>query len=93
MILNALSDLYYQLVTKGVLAEPGWTPFKVAIGISLDETGQTRKLIPLKVEEKEEKKTVLASQPLNVPTAVKRSVEISSNFLYDNANYIVGISQ
>lgn len=48
-------------------------------------------IIPLLEEQAAGKKTVLRPQNLELPAAVKRTVGIASNFLWDNATYLLGI--
>lgn len=90
MILQALNQYYDRLVEAGKLARPGWQPVKVSYALQIDGDGRIKRVLPLLHEEERGKKTVLAPQVLNVPAQEKRSVGIVSNFLCDNASYLLG---
>ena len=45
------------------------------------------------VEGTKGKKTVMQPQLMVLPAAVKRTVSIASNFLWDNSAYLLGIDQ
>lgn len=91
MILQSLMQFYESLAEKGKVPRMGWCHAKVSCAIELDEDGQVKAIIPLKVSEMFGKKEVLVPQQMNVPQMVVRSSGISANFLCDNSKYMLGI--
>lgn len=91
MILQALNRYYDRLVEAGTLERPGWSPVKVSYALQIDGEGNLKRVLPLLHEEERGKKKVLIPQVLNVPAQEKRAVGIVSNFLCDNAGYLLGI--
>jgi len=91
MILQSLVTLYENLVAKGELNRPGWSPVKVSWRLEIDEAGTIRYLTPLVQEAASGKKTVLVPQVKSVPAPVKRTVGVEANFLCDNSSYVLGI--
>ena len=93
MILQALTQLYEDLIDRGEIARPGWGPAKISYALGLDEDGQLIQVIPLLVEVQSGKKTVMRPQEIRLPAAVKRTVGILPNFLWDNSSYILGVDE
>lgn len=91
MILQALNQYYDRLVEAGTLDQPGWQPVKVSYALQIDCKGQLRRVLPLLHEEERGKKKIWVPQVMNLPAQQKRSVGIVSNFLCDNATYLLGI--
>ncbi len=95
MILQTLVKLYDDLAAKGEIVPSGWSEAKISYALCLDQDGTLVQLIPLldPVQEGQNagKKTVLRPQSKKVPAAVKRSSGIASNFLWDNASYLLGV--
>lgn len=91
MILQSLMQYYESLAEKGKVPRMGWCHAKVSCAVELDEDGQVKAIIPLKVPEMFGKKEVLVPQQMNVPQMVVRSSGISANFLCDNSKYMLGI--
>ena len=91
MILQALVQYYESLAGQGKLLKPGWCYAKVSYMIDLNADGTIKAICPLKHEEERGKKKVWIPSPLCVPEMVTRSVNVSANFLCDNAKYILGI--
>ena len=91
MILQALNNYYDRLVQAGTLERPGWQPVKVSYALQIDEAGQLVRVLPLMTEDERGKKKVLVPRVMNLPAQVKRSMGIASNFLCDNATYILGL--
>lgn len=91
MILQSLMQYYESLAEKGKVPRMGWCHAKVSCAVELDEDGQVKAIIPLKVSEMFGKKEVLVPQQMNVPQMVVRSSGISANFLCDNSKYMLGI--
>lgn len=91
MILQALTSYYERLADIGKVGRPGWSIAKVSYAIELDDDGTIDGIYSLLVEVQDKKKTKWVPQKKLVPEPVKRSVNVSSNFLCDNAKYIFGI--
>ena len=93
MILQALTRYYEALLQRGEIAAPGWSPAKISFALCLDKDGQVTQVIPTMEEVTMGKKTVLRPQSMILPSAVKRTVGIASNFLWDNSAYLLGVDQ
>ena len=93
MILQALTRYYEDLLKRGEIAAPGWSPAKISFALCLDKNGQVTQVIPTMEEVTMGKKTVLRPQSMILPSAVKRTVGIASNFLWDNSAYLLGVDQ
>ena len=89
MILQALYQLYDDLVKRGEIAQSGWAKAKISWALCVDENGTLERVIPL-LEEGEKRKKPLPRQ-LDLPAPVKRTVGIVPNFLWDNSSYLLGI--
>ena len=46
MILQALTRYYEDLLTRGEIAAPGWSPAKISFALCLDENGAVIQVIP-----------------------------------------------
>ena len=93
MILQALTQYYKDLLARGKIAEPGWTPAKISYALCLNSDGQVVQIVPTMEQKEVGKKTVLQPQVMTLPAAVKRTVGVASNFLWDNSSYLLGIDQ
>ena len=93
MILQALVQHYEDLTVKGMIAPPGWSPVKVFYSLELDEEGRLLRTASIQQEVQKGKKTVLAPQTIDLPSPVKRTVGIASNFLCDNSTYLLGLDE
>ena len=93
MILQALTRYYEDLLAQGKIDAPGWAPAKISFALYLDETGTLTQIAPTMEEVPKGKKTVLQPQVMALPAAVKRTVGIAANFLWDNSSYLLGIDQ
>lgn len=91
MILQSLMQYYESLAEEGKVPRIGWCHAKVSCAIDLNEDGQVKAIIPLKVSEMFGKKEVWVPKQMNVPQMVVRSSGISANFLCDNSKYMLGI--
>lgn len=91
MILQALVAHYEDLARRGEVARPGWGPAKVSFALRISDAGALLQVLPLKTEQTQGKKTVLAPQVLQVPMPAKRTVAVVPNFLCDNGGYVLGI--
>lgn len=88
MILHSLVKLYEVLAENGKVDKLGWSKTKISYGLNIDENGVLTNIIPLKTTDKSGKKEIAST--LSFPMAVKRSVNVAANFLYDTAAYIFG---
>lgn len=93
MILQALTRYYEDLLAQGKIDAPGWAPAKISFALYLDENGELTQVVPTMEEVPKGKKTVLQPQVMALPAAVKRTVGIAANFLWDNSSYLLGIDQ
>lgn len=93
MILQALTALYEDLVSRGALDRPGWSFAKISYALCLDEDGTLLQVVPTFEEVDNGKKTVLRPQQMVLPAAVKRSSGVASNFLWDNSSYLLGVDE
>lgn len=93
MILQALARYYEDLLSRGEIDAPGWTPAKISYALCLNENGRLTQVVPTMEEVSRGKKTVLQPQVFPLPAAVKRTVGIDSNFLWDNSTYLLGVDQ
>ena len=91
MILQALNHYYDRLVQDGTLERPGWQPVKVSYALQINDGGQLTHVIPRMTEVERGKKKVMVPMVMNLPAQVKRTVGIASNFLCDNAAYMLGL--
>ncbi len=90
MILQSLVKYYEALERQGKITKPGWAPQNVSYAIVLDNAGNVKRIVSIKVEVQRGKKTELAPVKLNVPEPVVRSSGKRANFMCDNAAYILG---
>ena len=93
MILQALARYYEDLLSRGEIDAPGWTPAKISYALCLNEKGRLTQVVPTMEKVSKGKKTVLQPQVFPLPAAVKRTVGIDSNFLWDNSTYLLGVDQ
>ena len=91
MILQALVEYYEDLERAGNISAPGWGPAKISYVLYLRADGQLEQATCIKVASENGKK--LVPQVLSLPAAVQRSSsKIAPNFLWDNSEYILGIT-
>ena len=90
MILQALVHYYEALAAQGKISKPGWGPAKISYALELDSQGNLLGVQFLK-KDGEDKGKKMRPREMLLPAAVKRSSGISTNFLWDNAIYMLGI--
>ncbi|MDO4582038.1 MAG: type I-C CRISPR-associated protein Cas8c/Csd1 [Bacillota bacterium] len=90
MILQSLVSYYEALAAKGEIPRPGWATVKVAYALEIDENGRLLRILPLKTLSGDEK--IMEGREMVLPAPVKRTVGIASNFLWDNAIYLLGFN-
>ena len=94
MILQALTQYYETLCSRGVLSVPGWNDsFKVTFGLDLSDEGEILQLIDFREEVQRGKKTVVVPKLMRVPAHPTRTSGILANFLCDNASYMLGVDE
>ncbi len=91
MILQSLNALYDVLQKKGELDAPGWQPENISFALVINEEGGLLRISDLRIEQERGKKKVTVPQIMNVPAREKRSANVRSNFLCDNATYFFGL--
>ncbi|QIK37937.1 hypothetical protein GWK36_08015 [Caldichromatium japonicum] len=94
MILPSLYN-YYQILLDDPdveIAEPGYSAAKISFALNLSPEGELLDIIPFSVPVQQGKKTVNRPKRMNVPEQVKRSVNVTANFLRDNAAYVLGLT-
>lgn len=94
MILQALYR-YYEILRNDPnveIALPGYSSEDISFALNLSAQGDLLDIIPLFVQMPAGKKMVERPRKMVVPAKVKRTVGISANFLWDNAVYVLGIS-
>ena len=92
MILQALTRYYEDLLQRGDIAAPGWSPEKISFALCLDKDGQVTQIINIQ-QPSEKGKTLIPQTIEKLPAPVKRTVGIASNFLWDNSAYLLGVDQ
>lgn len=94
MILNRLVDYYEGKLKKGEAPEAGWEMADAHLAIVLSDEGKVENILPLLKEEirkiGKKEKTILVPYEFELPLRVIKSSGIKSNFLSDNASYILG---
>ncbi|MEA4855074.1 type I-C CRISPR-associated protein Cas8c/Csd1 [Solidesulfovibrio sp.] len=91
MILSALADYYYDRSSRGTDTDmplSGFSRQKIHFALALDATG--RLVAPYVYDLRTREGKSLVARELVVPEAVKRSVGVAANFLWDNAGYVLG---
>ncbi len=89
MILQALVAYYNKLATRGEISKPGWAKTKISWAVELGDDGSVLSILPLKVESPDGKKQIPREIPL--PAPVKKTSGERSNFLWENAEYLLGV--
>lgn len=94
MILQALTQLYEDLLARGEIPPLGWSAINISYALCLGEDGQLEEVVPTLQEVDIGKgKTALRPQVKELPAAVKRAYGILSNFLWDNSSYMLGLDE
>ena len=93
MILQALTRHYEDLLRRGDIAAPGLASARISFALCLDANGALTQIISILQPVENGKKTVLRPQEMQLPAAVKRTVGIAANFLWDNSAYLLGVDR
>lgn len=91
MILQALVNYYEQLALRGEISKPGWQEAKVSFALNLSGDGGLLNVLPLKTEDRQGKRTVERLPKIQVPVQEKKASGIASNFLCENAAYLLDL--
>lgn len=89
MILQALVAYYNKLAARGEISKPGWAKAKISWAIELGDDGSVFGILPLKVESPDGKKQI--PREILLPAPVKKTSGERSNFLWENAEYLLGV--
>ena len=93
MILSSLVDLYEVLAQKGEIPKNGWSKVKISFALSLNLQGKLIGIIDLRKEVERGKKKVIVPGERSMPSPVKRSSGVATNFLWDNSSYVLGADE
>lgn len=93
MILQALARYYDDLLQQGKISAPGWTKVKISYALDIGLDGQLKQVIQTRQDETVGKKTVQRPQEMVLPAPIKKTSGASSNFLWENSGYLLGIKQ
>ncbi len=91
MILQALTRYYETLLEEERIAPPYYAKANISFGIYLRENGEIMQLLPLREEVIRGNKKSDRPKPLDAPVGEVKAVGIVSNFLWDSANYLLGL--
>ena len=85
-MLQALDGYYHRLAARNLVTAPGWSAEKFGWCIVIDANGAPVDVYPLY----EESGKKLLPKLISVPAAIKRTVGIAPNFLWDKTAYVLG---
>lgn len=93
MILQDLAKLYDQLIDdeNAEISPPGFSKVNINYLLSLGPNGKLLDILYVFVEQESGKKKIEKPLRLNLPEAMKRTVGIAPNLLWDNPAYVLGI--
>lgn len=95
MILQNLAKLYDQLLDDEnvKISPPGFSMVNINYLLNLSAEGELLDIIYVYENQLSGKKTIEKAQRYVLPEAMKRTVGIAPNLLWDNATYILGIAE
>ncbi len=94
MILQALTH-YYEILSndpESAVAPPAYSSVWVSFALNISAQGDLLDVIPLFQQVQRGKKLEERPRRMVVPEQVKRSINVSPNYLCDNSTYFLGIS-
>ncbi len=94
MILQALTR-YYDILSNDPdsdIAPPGYNAVGVSFALNISAKGELLDVLPMFEQVQRGKKVEEKPKRMIVPEQVKRSVNVASNYLWDNGVYVLGIS-
>lgn len=89
MILQSLTQYYEALCAAGKIPTPGWSDEKVSYGLDVDADGKPQHMYCLKTVRDGGTKAVPRTMVL--PARVKKTSGKRSNFISENAQYLLGL--
>jgi len=94
MILQALTRYYDILLNdpESDIAPPGYSAIGISFALNLSAKGELLDVFPLFEQVQRGKKMEDRPRRMIVPEQVKRAVNVSANYLWDNCVYVLGIS-
>jgi len=94
MILQALTRYYDILLNdpESDIAPPGYSAIGLSFALNISAKGELLDVFPLFEQVQRGKKMEDRPRRMIVPEQVKRAVNISANYLWDNCVYVLGIS-
>lgn len=93
MIVQSLAHYYDAMLKRGAISAPGWGPASISYAICLDLDGNVLRLISTVQEVAIGNKTKIKPQIMTVPKKLRRTSDITANFLWDNSAYILGVGK
>lgn len=93
MIVQSLTQYYDAMLKRGSISAPGWGPASISYAICLDLDGNVLRLISTVQEVAIGNKTKIKPQIMTVPKKLRRTSDITANFLWDNSAYILGVGK
>jgi CRISPR-associated protein Csd1 len=94
MILQALTK-YYDILSndpESDIAPPGYSAIGISFALNVSAKGELLDVFPLFEQVQRGRKMEDRPRRMIVPELVKRAVNISANYLWDNCVYVLGIS-
>src|SRR5690349_3089410 len=94
MILQALTK-YYEILANDPdsdIAPPGYSAIGISYALNISVKGELLDVIPLFEQVQRGKKLEDRPRRMIVPEQVKRAVNVSANYLWDNCAYVLGLS-
>lgn len=94
MILQALTK-YYNILSndpESNIAPPGYSAIGMSFALNISARGELLDVFPLFEQIQRGNKIEEKPRRMIVPEQVKRAVNISSNYLWDNCAYVLGLS-
>ena len=90
MILQALVTYYEALAQQNIIPQPGYASVKISFALRIGWDGQLLGILPMLDQVQRGKKMLEVPQVLSLPEPVVKSVNIASNFLFENGMYMLG---
>jgi CRISPR-associated protein Csd1 len=84
---------YYEILAEDEnsdIPRLGYSKAGVSYALNISKAGELLSVIPLKIPSENGKKMV--PQSMTVPIKLRKTSDISSNFLFDNSNYTIGVA-
>lgn len=92
MILQALAAYYQSLAQRGEAPLPGYATVKISHALRIGWDGTLLGILPLSDTKKTGKKVTEVPKQMILPEPVVKASGVSSNFLFENAAYLLGLN-